>query len=293
MTFQATVVRVLIASPGDTGQSRLLVHDVLQEWNSLHAEDTHVMLLPVMWERDATPEMGDRPQGIINRQLVDSSDILVGIFWTRLGTPTSEAESGTAEEIERFIEAGKPVLIYFSQEPVVLNSIDTEEYERLNTFRESLKARGLFDGYSSQEELWRKVSAALTRTIRQRFRVEVSERPFEASRPAARLLARMEREREMRGVSRAGRPQYTTRHTLVIENRGTAPAENLRLSFESDGGDEPPTIFGNEEPVKRLAQGGSLTYPLAVSMGTADQFDVVMQWREGDTPCSERQTLRV
>jgi hypothetical protein len=89
MTFPATVVRVLIASPGDTGQARLLLRDVLQEWNSLHAEDSSVMLLPVMWERDATPEMGDRPQGIINRQLVDASDILVGIFWTRLGTPTS------------------------------------------------------------------------------------------------------------------------------------------------------------------------------------------------------------
>ena len=50
MTFSATVVRVLIASPGDTGQARLLLRDVLQEWNSLHAEDSSVMLLPVMWE---------------------------------------------------------------------------------------------------------------------------------------------------------------------------------------------------------------------------------------------------
>jgi hypothetical protein len=294
MTFPATVVRVLIASPGDTGQARVLLRDVLQEWNSLHAEDAHVMLLPVMWERDATPEMGDRPQGIINRQLVDASDVLVGIFWTRLGTPTSEAESGTAEEIERFIRAGKPVLIYFSQEPVVLNSIDAEEYKRLDTFRESLKDRGLFDGYSSQDELWRKATAALTRTIRQRFKIEVPERPFEASRPAARLLARIEREREMRGLSRAGLPQYTTRHTLVIENNGTAPAEDLTFTLETEVGDnEPPTAFGNEEPVKRLAQGGSLTYPLAVSMGTASQFDVVMHWRQGDESRNESQTLRV
>ena len=294
MTFQAEVVRVLIASPGDTGQARVLLRDVLQEWNSLHAEDSKVMLLPVMWERDATPEMGDRPQGIINKQLVDASDVLIGIFWTRLGTPTSEAESGTAEEIERFIRAGKPVLIYFSQEPVVPDSVDADEYKRLNTFRESLKARGLFDGYSSQEELWRKATAALTRTIRQRFRAEVSERPFEASRPGARLLAKIEREREIRGLSRAGRPQYTTRHTLVIENNGTAPAEDLIFAFESDqGDDEPPSTFGNDEPVTRLPPGGSLTYPLAVSMGTADQFDIVMQWRERNTSRNERQTLRV
>jgi hypothetical protein len=99
---------------------------------------------------------------------------------------------------------------------------------------------------------------------------------------------------QRRPLSTSGRPQYTTRHTFVIENNGTAPAEDLSFAFESDVGDnEPPTTFGNEEPVKRLAQGGSLTYPLAVSMGTADQFDVVMQWREGDTSRNERQTLRV
>jgi hypothetical protein len=98
----------------------------------------------------------------------------------------------------------------------------------------------------------------------------------------------------MRGLSRAGRPQYLTRHTLVIENNGTAPAEDLRFAFESEPGNaEPPTAFGNEEAVKRLVQGGSLTYPLAVSMGTANQFDVVMEWREGDQSRNERQTLRV
>jgi hypothetical protein len=294
MTFAATVVRVLIASPGDTGQARLLLRDVIQDLNSLNAEDAQVMLLPVMWERDATPEMGDRPQGIINRQLVDASDVLIGTFWTRLGTPTSEAESGTVEEIERFIRAGKPVLIYFSQEPVVPNSIDAKEYERLNAFRENLKARGLFDGYSTPEELWRKSSAALTRTIRQRFKVEVSDRPFETSRPGASLLARVERERELRGVSKAGRPQYSTRHTLLIQNSGTAPAEDLTFALESAReGLEPPRTFGNDEPVKRLAPGGSLTYPLAAFLGGTDLFDIVMEWREGDEARHERQTLRV
>jgi hypothetical protein len=294
MTFAATVVRILIASPGDTGEARILLRDVIQDWNSLHAEDTNVMLLPVMWERDATPEMGDRPQGIINRQLVDASDVLIGTFWTRLGTPTSEAESGTVEEIERFIRDGKPVLIYFSQEPVVPSSIDAKEYERLDAFREGLKARGLFDGYSSQQELWRKASAALTRTIRERFKVKVSDGPFDESRPTARLLASVERERELRGLSYDGRPRYTTRHTLVLRNNGTAAAEDLTVSLESAReGAEPPQMFGNDEPVHRLAPGGSLTYPLAVSMGDADQFEVLMKWREGETPRDDRQTLRV
>jgi hypothetical protein len=33
---------------------------------------------------------------------VESGDILMGVFWTRLGTPTGKAPSGTVEEIEHF-----------------------------------------------------------------------------------------------------------------------------------------------------------------------------------------------
>jgi hypothetical protein len=52
-----------------------------------------------MWEISATPAAGDRPQAIINRQVVDQADILVGAFWTRLGTPAGRALSGTVEEM--------------------------------------------------------------------------------------------------------------------------------------------------------------------------------------------------
>jgi hypothetical protein len=127
VTYQATIVRVLIASPGDTVNERRVLREAIEDWNSLNG-DQGVFLQPVMWERDATPELGDRPQGVINRQLVDNADMLIGIFWTRLGTPTSEADSGTVEEIERVAAAGKPVLLYFSKKPVILDSVDPEQY---------------------------------------------------------------------------------------------------------------------------------------------------------------------
>jgi hypothetical protein len=33
--------------------------------------------------------MGDEPQKIINKRILKDADLLVGIFWTRLGTPTT------------------------------------------------------------------------------------------------------------------------------------------------------------------------------------------------------------
>ncbi|MGH2747787.1 MAG: hypothetical protein ACRDKB_07670 [Actinomycetota bacterium] len=293
MGFRATVLRVLIASPSDTTNARVLLREVVEDWNSLHSEDAQIVLLPLMWERDSTPEMGDRPQAILNRQLVDRADLLIGTFWTRLGTPTGEGESGTAEEIEKCAKEGKPTLIYFSEEPVRPDSVDPDEYKRLVAFRDRLKAQGLFDTFESLEELRRKASAALTRTIRERFDADVSEAPVPLRR-GAELVARVENEREVRGFSKSGRPQYTTRHTLIIENRGTGTAEGLSFEFVvPDGAEgEAPHIF-EEHPVTRLAPGGSLSYNLIAHMGTTIQFDIVIKWREGETEFEDVQTLRL
>ena len=39
------------------------------------------------------------------------------MFWTKLGTPTGVADSGTVEEIDQFVEANKPAMLYFSSRP--------------------------------------------------------------------------------------------------------------------------------------------------------------------------------
>ena len=84
--------------------------------------------------------------------MVAHCDLLIGAFWTRLGTPTGAAESGTAEEIEHFREAKKPVLLYFSSAPVVPESIDVEQYKALTEYRKHLNQQGLYFKYESLSE---------------------------------------------------------------------------------------------------------------------------------------------
>ena len=107
MARQVTEYKVLIASPGDLGGFRETACETLAKWNQLHSSQTQVTLTAVMWESQSSAEMGARAQAIINDQLVDDADIVIGMFWTRLGTPTGEAESGTVEEIERLIKLGR------------------------------------------------------------------------------------------------------------------------------------------------------------------------------------------
>ena len=98
MPRRAIVYRILIASTCDMVEERKVIPEVLHTWNAANSYYKGVYLEPVLFETHAIPEMGDRPQAIINKQLVESCDILIGTFWTRLGTPTGKAESGPVEE---------------------------------------------------------------------------------------------------------------------------------------------------------------------------------------------------
>ncbi|MDE3088728.1 MAG: DUF4062 domain-containing protein, partial [Chloroflexota bacterium] len=142
MSYTASVFKVMIASPSDVAGERNIIREVLTEWNIIYADGRKVVLLPIGWETHATPAMGERPQAIINKQVLKDCDLLVGVFWTRIGTPTGKYPSGTVEEIEEHIKAGKQVMLYFSDAPVRPDSVDNDQYTELKKFKDSCKARG-------------------------------------------------------------------------------------------------------------------------------------------------------
>jgi len=143
--FDASTLEVFIASTNDLREARDAVEDVLRDWNQTNAKTRQIMLKPIRWEKDTTPELGPGSfQAVINKRLLDPADILIGIFGKRLGSPTANAKAGTVEEIERFAQAKKPVLLYFSNEPFNLSEIDPEELARVNEFQKSMQERGLY-----------------------------------------------------------------------------------------------------------------------------------------------------
>lgn len=148
MSHPATVYEVMIASPGDVSSERAIVRELLAEWNIVNSRKTQRVLLPAGWETHAVPEMGDRPQAIINKQVLKNCDLLVGVFWTRIGTPTGDYASGSVEEIEEHIKAGKPTMLYFSSTPVVPESIEPEQYAKLQEFKKACQSRGLYESYA-------------------------------------------------------------------------------------------------------------------------------------------------
>jgi hypothetical protein len=152
MSYKAEIYNVMLASPGDVNEERQIAREIIIDWNNIHAAARKIVLLPLSWEYNSIPSMGDRPQGIINEQVLKNADILVGIFWTRIGTPTGKAISGSVEEIEEHIESGKPTMLYFSKKPVVPDSIDAEQYKAVTNLKKEYQTKGLTTDFDSLED---------------------------------------------------------------------------------------------------------------------------------------------
>ena len=165
MAFNATVYRVMIASPGDVQAERDIVREVVHEWNAVNSIRRGIVLLPVGWETDLAPEMGDAPQTIIDKRILKDADLLIGIFWTRIGTPTANYASGAVEEIEEHLAAKKPAMLYFSMAPAALDSVDPDQYKGLKTFRDSCKSRGVYETYNNAGDFRHKLSTGIQITL--------------------------------------------------------------------------------------------------------------------------------
>lgn len=189
MSYNATVYKVMIASPSDVSAERNIIRSVLAEWNVIHSETNKIVLLPIGWETHISPHMGESPQSYINEKILKDCDLLVGVFWTRIGTATDNYPSGTIEEIEEHIKTGKPTMLYFSEKPVEPGNIDQNQYKQLEKFRESCEKRGIFETFKDindfKEKLFRQLQIKINED--EHFKIIKQSKIIESSEPTINI----------------------------------------------------------------------------------------------------------
>jgi hypothetical protein len=162
---QLRAAYVLIASPGDLPEERDLVERVLHGWNVRRTKETGVVLLPRRWETGSVPLLGEGDaQSVINRQLVNEADIVFAFFYSRLGSATDRAVSGTAEEIERSVKNRKPVHLYFSGRPLP-PEVDMDQLGYLREFKTLMEKQGLVGIFKDDADLKKLVESAIDHDI--------------------------------------------------------------------------------------------------------------------------------
>jgi hypothetical protein len=155
------MLKVLIASPGDARSARDGIEKALHDWNNRRAVAAGYTLLPQRWETGSVPILGHGDaQSVINSQLVDQSDIVIAVFYHRLGSATPRAISGTAEEVNRSVAAGKPVHLYFAEKKLP-HDVDIAQLAALREFRAKMQKVGLVATFKAVPDLRDQVSRAV------------------------------------------------------------------------------------------------------------------------------------
>lgn len=154
------VLRVFLASPGDTAPERKIVREVVDGWNrSVGARrGWHVDVFG--YETHAAPDYGSDGQAIINRQAGDMRRyaLFIGILKHRFGAPTPRAESGTQEEFNRAVNAYKRagrlrIMLYFSTAPFApRGDDDMKQKQKVLDFRKKVQPLSLYGSYRTQQE---------------------------------------------------------------------------------------------------------------------------------------------
>jgi hypothetical protein len=161
MKAQLSLIKLALCGPGDVKKEIAIAQEVVTEWNLQHGEASGFWLKHQHWTTDSHPDLSDRPQGIINRQVIDDSDLIVAIFWSRFGMPTGVADSGTEEEIRRGIKLRRKVMVYFSDLEPIPSTADRQQLERLWSFRQELQPTGLCWRFSSRDQFRREFARHL------------------------------------------------------------------------------------------------------------------------------------
>jgi hypothetical protein len=155
---RGVVVRAFIASPGDVRDERDEACSVIAEWNAANSFEKGCIIEPVRMETHSRLAQGSHPQDIINGQLLERCDFLVGVFWSRIGQKTNSADSGSIQEIDEFIErnGGERVLLFFSKRDLP-HDHDERQLKALKSFKDRLHPLGLYRDFKDSSDFARQL----------------------------------------------------------------------------------------------------------------------------------------
>jgi len=142
------VFRLFVIGPSDIEDEREIVKAAIDEVNVLARSAYGVSFEYVGWDTDALNTTGVDAQDVINTSIDDNYDAVLGFLWTRFGTPTGRALSGTEEEYKRAMsrfEAGeiKHILWFIRKDPIVPSDLDVDQYIKLTKFIEKIRGNSL------------------------------------------------------------------------------------------------------------------------------------------------------
>lgn len=122
---------------------------MIQSWNQRNGQSRSLFFNMITWEDLVAPDIGESPQDVINQQVGNDYDIFLGVMWSRFGTPTASADSGTEEEFQRAVlrhRAGEEIGVSFliKTADIPTRNLDGIQFSKVQDFRTTLTQIGCF-----------------------------------------------------------------------------------------------------------------------------------------------------
>lgn len=283
MAYPTLALHLLISAPGDVPLDDLaVIRKTISQWNLNLGRVVGLTVLPVSWTEHAVAEFGERPQAILNHQIVEEADLAVALFYDRLGTPTGEAESGTAEEIKVLVEAGKSVAVLVNSAPrVPLKGLALDERQRLNAYLEDLRKTALVFEYAHVGDLVGHLNNFLSRATAQfQQSVESSKNEkLDNLDPSEGVWPRVEVRESVKTDSK-GRVRTQRHWSLVLHNTSRGPASDVDFAFLNLPEDVLFRVHREDGPLGTIPPGQEARFPLLLAMGSPDAVDCVVTWTD-------------
>lgn len=160
-----TVIKygVFIASPGDVAAERDVVESAIEEWNNLNSVKCGAEMETLRWDKghNVLPNIEADGQETINREILSRADVLISIFWSKVGA------GGTMTELRTF---KKTKLAYFCTRDVPRNLLDADQIRAVMDLEKEWKGNGAFiQSFNEAEELREVVLKHLDRWMQDRL----------------------------------------------------------------------------------------------------------------------------
>jgi len=164
-----------LASPGDVQTERIIAGEVVSELTHTIGEDMGIAFKLLTYEQYAVPGLGTDAQEVVNESVPSDYDIFISVFWTRIGTPTKRASSGSVEELELALkkyENGEDVrvMMYFkTSSPDSLGEID-EGFIKVKELKTRSESLGLYIPFREPDDFEKILRVNLTQYILKNFK---------------------------------------------------------------------------------------------------------------------------
>lgn len=171
-------LKCFISFPNDVAKEVILVEEIFNNLNIEFQRDYNLKIQTYTYQKLPPSLNGNAVQEVIESMIKPSDcEIVIGIFWKRLGTPTNGYNSGSEYEIKSAVNKVKAegegsntrVMVYFSKVKFSEDEVDTVQLGRLKAFKEECLQMGLYQEYHSEDQFVTRVSDDVKQYIQLKY----------------------------------------------------------------------------------------------------------------------------